>query len=119
MLVGRQPTAALSKYDDAGANAYAVLALINYCIDDVVVFVRFLSKLYASRPLEPGVPESIPCAQLLPLFNTFAMFAVAPNVSFHSVQEVVASDKWRISIQGTLHTAPPLNIFGFNTNAIL
>ena len=38
-----------------------------------------------------------------------AMFVVEPGVSFHSVQEVLAPAKWRISIQGWYHAAeaPP------------
>jgi Rps23 Pro-64 3,4-dihydroxylase Tpa1-like proline 4-hydroxylase len=35
-----------------------------------------------------GNPDPTPTKNLLPLFNTMAMFTVQPGVSFHSVQEV-------------------------------
>jgi len=35
-----------------------------------------------------GTPDIVPLKQILPLFNTMAIFNVQPGVSFHSVQEV-------------------------------
>lgn len=47
----------------------------------------------------------------MPSWNTLAMFVVEPGVSFHSVQEVYAPRKWRISIQGWYHAATaPANV---------
>jgi Rps23 Pro-64 3,4-dihydroxylase Tpa1-like proline 4-hydroxylase len=79
--------------EDGGA-----LEVVAYRSASNVCNRRFL-QLYAADTSRAGMPATMPSARLLPLFNTFAMFAVEPNVSFHSVQEVVARDKWRISIQ--------------------
>ena len=49
------------------------------------------------------VPNVFPSATVLPTFNSMAYFAVVPGQSFHSVQEVFASDKPRLSIQGWYH----------------
>ena len=54
-------------------------------------------------------PRPIPSNFVLPRFNSLAYFQVTPGESFHSVQEVYASDRPRISIQGWYHasTSPP------------
>lgn len=55
----------------------------------------------------PATPALYPSARLLPTWNTMALFCVAPGVSFHSVQEVVAPTKLRVSISGWFHAAAP------------
>lgn len=44
-----------------------------------------------------------PTVCLPPKWNQFAMFTVLPGYSFHSVEEVVAGGKSRLSIQGWFH----------------
>jgi len=56
------------------------------------------------------VPETIPCKQILPCFNSMAFFVVDPGVSFHAVQEVCGS-RPRLSLQGWYHCSSlPENI---------
>jgi Rps23 Pro-64 3,4-dihydroxylase Tpa1-like proline 4-hydroxylase len=55
----------------------------------------------------PGTPATDPSAELLPAWNSMAFFTVAPGRSFHSVQEVFAEDKPRLSISGWYHAAEP------------
>lgn len=50
----------------------------------------------------PNVPQSDPCAKLVPQFNQIAFFSVQPGFSFHDVEEVKV-DKHRLSIQGWYH----------------
>ena len=50
------------------------------------------------------IPETTPCAVLLPRFNHLASFVVEPGVSFHAVQEVLG-DRPRLSLQGWYHAA--------------
>ncbi|AQZ13313.1 TPA1 (YER049W) [Zygosaccharomyces parabailii] len=50
----------------------------------------------------PNVPQSDPCAKLVPQFNQIAFFKVQPGFSFHDVEEVKV-DKHRLSIQGWYH----------------
>jgi Rps23 Pro-64 3,4-dihydroxylase Tpa1-like proline 4-hydroxylase len=56
-----------------------------------------------------GIPMATPCASIPPKFNTLAMFRIQAGRSYHSVQEVYAPDKTRLSISGWFHTAgtPP------------
>jgi Rps23 Pro-64 3,4-dihydroxylase Tpa1-like proline 4-hydroxylase len=52
-----------------------------------------------------AVPELIPAATVVPVFNRLAFFTVEAGVSYHAVQEVAAMEKDRISIQGWYHAA--------------
>jgi len=72
-------------------------------------------ELYDSRPAIDNdnhdnnnntrrIPETTPCAVLLPRFNHLASFVVEPGVSFHAVQEVLG-DRPRLSLQGWYHAA--------------
>ncbi|VEU20017.1 DEKNAAC100445 [Brettanomyces naardenensis] len=54
----------------------------------------------------PNVPKSDPCAQLTPQFDQIAFFHVQPGLSFHDVEEVLAS-KQRLSLQGWFHIPQP------------
>ena len=59
-------------------------------------------------PVEsPGTPAVDPTKELLPAWNSMAFFTVQPGRSFHSVQEVFAADKPRLSISGWYHAAAP------------
>ena len=55
--------------------------------------------------IEPGTPAVDPTTTLLPAWNSMAFFTVQPGRSFHSVQEVFAQDKPRLSISGWYHAA--------------
>ena len=55
--------------------------------------------------IEPGTPAVDPTTELLPAWNSMAFFTVQPGRSFHSVQEVFAEDKPRLSISGWYHAA--------------
>jgi hypothetical protein len=55
----------------------------------------------------PGTPAVDPTECLLPAWNSMAFFTVQPGRSFHSVQEVFAKDKPRLSISGWYHAAEP------------
>ena len=55
--------------------------------------------------IEPGTPAVDPTTTLLPAWNSMAFFTVQPGRSFHSVQEVFARDKPRLSISGWYHAA--------------
>lgn len=57
--------------------------------------------------LQQGVPEAHPATNVLPQFNTMAVFAVKPGRSYHSVQEVYTDRTPRLSIQGWYHAAMP------------
>lgn len=54
-----------------------------------------------------GIPESAPTVNVMPKFNSMALFAVQPGCSYHAVQEVYAEDKPRLSISGWYHTTEP------------
>ncbi len=43
-------------------------------------------ELYPEMKGTPGVPAMIPTTTIVPGYNTMALFAVKPGVSFHSVQ---------------------------------
>jgi Rps23 Pro-64 3,4-dihydroxylase Tpa1-like proline 4-hydroxylase len=65
-------------------------------------------ELYPQAPGAPHTPATTPTAAVLPAWNTMAVFTVQPGRSFHAIQEVVAGDKPRMSIQGWFHApAPP------------
>ncbi|KAK2080949.1 hypothetical protein QBZ16_000803 [Prototheca wickerhamii] len=67
-------------------------------------------ELYPEHPELKLQPDVFPTATVLPTWNSLAMFAVQPGVSFHSIQEVFAEDRPRMSIQGWYHrAAPPSN----------
>ena len=48
-----------------------------------------------------------PSVELLPHFNSMAIFTVQPGRSFHSVQEVYTDEKPRLSISGWFHGDSP------------
>ncbi|GAX82106.1 hypothetical protein CEUSTIGMA_g9534.t1 [Chlamydomonas eustigma] len=60
-------------------------------------------ELYPQAPGEPHTPDVFPTVNLLPTFNTMAVFTVQPGKSFHAVQEVFTADKPRMSISGWYH----------------
>ena len=49
----------------------------------------------------------VPTASVLPRWNSMAFFRVQPGVSFHSIQEVAATEQPRMSIQGWFHSHSP------------
>ena len=53
------------------------------------------------------LPDFHPVKRILPTWNTMAMFAVLPGKSFHDIEEVVVSDKPRLSISGWWHGEKP------------
>ena len=57
--------------------------------------------------LQQGVPAAHPAVNILPQFNTMAIFGLKPGRSYHSVQEVYANRTPRLSIQGWYHAAMP------------
>ena len=61
----------------------------------------------ATLHVHAGEPAADPSVTLLPHFNTMALFTVQPGRSFHSIQEVYADDKPRLSISGWYHGATP------------
>lgn len=61
----------------------------------------------ADTSLQQGVPAAHPAANVLPQFNTMAIFGVKPGRSYHSVQEVYTDRTPRLSIQGWYHAAVP------------
>jgi Rps23 Pro-64 3,4-dihydroxylase Tpa1-like proline 4-hydroxylase len=54
-----------------------------------------------------GVPQVFPSLNILPKFNSMAIFAVQPGRSYHSVQEVFSDNSPRLSISGWFHAATP------------
>lgn len=111
----------LSERVDCAANVYMHGSHL-LAHDDVIGTRRVSYIIYLSEPDEPwtaddggalelyaldspGTPCASPAKGLLPFWNSMAMFVVEPGVSFHSVQEVFAPSKWRISIQGWYHAA--------------
>ncbi|CCG82186.1 2-oxoglutarate and Fe(II) dioxygenase domain containing protein [Taphrina deformans PYCC 5710] len=54
---------------------------------------------------EAWIPVDEPSLTLPPSWDQFIMFAVQPGHSFHSVEEVVAEGKERLSISGWFHVA--------------
>lgn len=64
-------------------------------------------ELYPESPAEPHIPDTIPTATILPVWNSLAIFKVEPGKSFHSIQEVYTKEKPRMSIQGWYHAAEP------------
>ncbi|KAG0759735.1 hypothetical protein G6F57_009055 [Rhizopus arrhizus] len=52
---------------------------------------------------ERDTPANEPTVSVPPEWNQFCMFTVLPGYSFHSVEEVVAEEKRRLSIQGWFH----------------
>ena len=100
------------------------------CHDDVIGTRRVSYILYLSEPGEPwkeeyggalelydcvssgshkklSIPEHKPCRKIMPQWNHMTMFAVLPGKSFHSIEEVVAEDKPRLSISGWFHGKEP------------
>ena len=58
-----------------------------------------------AAPLAHGIPTASPTTDVLPRFNSMAIFAVKPGLSYHSVQEVYTERTPRLSIQGWYHAA--------------
>ncbi|KAI8333526.1 Oxoglutarate and iron-dependent oxygenase degradation C-term-domain-containing protein [Chlamydoabsidia padenii] len=67
--------------------------------------------------IEAGKSANEPTVSLPPKWNQFAMFTVLPGYSFHSVEEVVAKGKSRLSIQGWFHFPQPGEI-GYDPNNV-
>ncbi|QDZ20296.1 oxoglutarate/iron-dependent oxygenase [Chloropicon primus] len=53
------------------------------------------------------LPDYHPIKRLLPTWNTMVMFAVQPGKSFHDIEEVIVTDKPRLSISGWFHGEKP------------
>ena len=66
-----------------------------------------LLELYPEDPDMALVPFPIPSATALPSWNSMAMFKVQAGKSFHSIQEVMTSEKPRMSLQGWFHGPLP------------
>lgn len=64
-------------------------------------------ELYPESPAEAHIPDTIPTASVLPIWNSLAIFKVEPGKSFHSIQEVYTKEKPRMSIQGWYHAPEP------------
>lgn len=64
-------------------------------------------ELYPEDPNTPMVPYPIPSTKALPTWNTMAMFKVEAGKSFHSIQEVMSTQKPRMSLQGWFHGPLP------------
>ncbi|KAA8492330.1 Prolyl 3,4-dihydroxylase OGFOD1 [Porphyridium purpureum] len=134
-------TQKLNEKTDCAVNAY-VQGCHLLCHDDVIgtraiSYIIYLHdpddtwtsedggnlELYDSSPdPETGgrIPHSVPSTSVLPKYNTLALFPVQPGQSFHSVQEVFAPTKPRISIQGWYHAdAPPKDAEQYSTVAQL
>lgn len=106
---------------DMSINNYTLgCHLLNH--DDVIGTRSVSYILYLPDPTEPwnpefggslelydvdstGIPLNKPSLILPPSWNQFIMFAVQPGKSFHSVEEVVAEDRDRLSISGWFHVA--------------
>ena len=115
----------LSDKTDCACNIHPVGGHL-LCHDDVIGDRRVSFIIYLTDPDEPWGPEDggalelypesrdaphtpdiIPTATVLPIWNTMAMFTVEPGKSFHSIQEVYATEKPRMSIQGWYHAPMP------------
>lgn len=114
----------LSERTDCSCNLY-VRGSHLLCHDDVIGTRRVSYIIYLAEPDEgwersdggalelyplaqadrPGEPATVPCAALLPLWNSMTMFTVLPGRSFHAVEEVFADRKLRLSISGWFHAA--------------
>lgn len=96
------------------------------CHDDVISTRRVSYIIYLTDPHEEWRPEDGGALELYPVdsnsepatepttfippaFNSMAVFTVQPGRSFHSIQQVYATDKPRLSISGWFHglTPPP------------
>lgn len=92
--------------------------LLNH--DDVIGTRRVSYILYLTDPDDPwtredggalelypvvqkGTPANAPSRIIPPRFNQFTFFTVQPGHSFHSVEEVFAETKARLSISGWFH----------------
>jgi len=113
----------LSRAVDLSANVYARGGHL-LCHDDVIGTRRVSYIVYVGDPDDEWGPEdggrlelyeadprtrlplAEPCARVPPTFNTLAFFVVEAGVSFHSVEEVFADGKPRVSLQGWFHAEP-------------
>eukprot|EP01039_Chlorochromonas_danica_P008261 gene8261-9110_t len=119
---------------DLSSNAYANSCHL-LCHDDVIGTRRISFIIYLSDPDEEwkeedggalelypldgssvvftpeagpqGIPVAMPTKSILPTFNSIAFFTVLPGRSYHSVQEVFAKDRPRVSISGWYHGPEP------------
>lgn len=119
---------------DCSSNAYANSCHL-LCHDDVIGTRRISYIIYLSDPDEEwheedggavelypidsksavfhnsagpqGIPTAAPTAKIIPQFNSVLFFTVLPGRSYHSVQEVFAKDRPRLSISGWYHGAEP------------
>jgi Rps23 Pro-64 3,4-dihydroxylase Tpa1-like proline 4-hydroxylase len=118
----------LTEKVDCSANAYTHGCHL-LCHDDVIGTRRISYIIYLTDPdcewtaedggalelyplegdknAQQGVPVPSPTNNLLPRFNSMALFRVQPGKSYHSVQEVYAKDKPRLSISGWFHGPTP------------
>lgn len=76
-------------------------------LDDGGALELYDTELVDCDGLSINVPLTTPSASVLPKFNTMALFVVQPGKSFHSVQEVFAKSKTRLSVSGWFHTDAP------------
>lgn len=96
--------------------------LLNH--DDVISTRRVSYILYLPDPAEPWqpewggalelypvkekhVPDDVPSRIVPPQWNQFTFFVVQPGHSFHSVEEVVAPTRSRLSLSGWFHRLQP------------
>ncbi|KAI8332562.1 Oxoglutarate and iron-dependent oxygenase degradation C-term-domain-containing protein [Chlamydoabsidia padenii] len=110
-LSGSKTDMSINSYNDG-------CHLLNH--DDVIGTRRVSFILYLTDPdqrwdpkdggalelypvIQKGIPATEPTVVIPPQWNQFVMFTVQPGHSFHSVEEVVAQDKPRLSISGWFH----------------
>ncbi|CAO3587770.1 unnamed protein product [Absidia cylindrospora] len=110
-LSGTKTDMSINSYNDG-------CHLLNH--DDVIGTRRVSFILYLTDPdhfwnphdggalelypvIEKGIPAVEPSVVIPPQWNQFVMFTVQPGHSFHSVEEVVAQNKPRLSISGWFH----------------
>ncbi|ORZ21069.1 Oxoglutarate and iron-dependent oxygenase degradation C-term-domain-containing protein [Absidia repens] len=110
-LSGTKTDMSINSYNDG-------CHLLNH--DDVIGTRRVSFILYLTDPdhiwdpqdggalelypvIEKGIPAVEPSVIIPPQWNQFVMFTVQPGHSFHSVEEVVAQKKPRLSISGWFH----------------
>jgi Rps23 Pro-64 3,4-dihydroxylase Tpa1-like proline 4-hydroxylase len=110
-LSGSKTDMSINSYNDG-------CHLLNH--DDVIGTRRVSFILYLTDPderwdpkdggalelypvIRKGIPATEPTVVIPPQWNQFVMFTVQPGHSFHSVEEVVAQQKPRLSISGWFH----------------
>ncbi|KAI8074419.1 Oxoglutarate and iron-dependent oxygenase degradation C-term-domain-containing protein [Gongronella butleri] len=123
-LSGSKMDMSINSYNDS-------CHLLNH--DDVIGTRRVSYILYLTDPEDPwdpkdggalelypviqkGIPATEPTVIIPPQWNQLVMFTVQPGHSFHSVEEVVAENKPRLSISGWFHV-PQQGEPGYSTDA--